>query len=294
MKVNQLLSDVIRGTWLLEPTYLLGFAPQVKKIIEGDVLDIENSTDALVKIIDNRGNVVKADEDGFIDIPENSVAVVSMMGAVIKYGDWCTYGADEISAALEQADKNPNIKGIIFTIDGPGGAVSAIGPFLQFAKTKTKPIVGLADACMSLHYWTACAVCDHIMADNDVSARFGSVGVVSTFRDAQPYWEKQGIKFHEIYPPESANKNEAFRLALEGDYSKIIEEHLSPIAKKFQSAVRTGRPNLVETPGVLNGKTYDADLAIGNGMIDGIGSFSDAMEMVNKLAASNELQRLLL
>lgn len=293
MKVNQLLSDVIRGTWLIEPNYLLGFAPVVQKIISGEELHFTQSTNALIKIIDPSGNVVKPDSEGRTEVPKDSYAMVSMMGAVIKYGDFCTYGADEIVAALEMADNNPRIKGTVFNIDGPGGAVSAIGPFLQFAKTKKKPVVGLADACMSLHYWSAVSVCDHLLADNDVSARFGSVGVVSSFQDAKPYWEEKGIKFHEIYPPESENKNEAFRLALEGKYEMIIEEHLSPIARKFQSAVRVGRPGLKEEKGVLNGKTYDADKALGLGMIDAIGNLSEALEMVDKLRLRSELKSII-
>lgn len=293
MKVNQLLSEVIRGTWLLEPSYLIGFAPQVQKIIAGEDLNFQESTNALIKILDPSGHVVKADSEGRTQVPEGSYAVVSMMGAVIKYGDFCTYGADEIVGALQVADKNPRIRGTVFVLDGPGGAVSAIGPFLQFSKTKTKPIVGLADACMSLHYWAAVSVCDYLMADNDVSARFGSVGVVSSFQDAKPYWEEKGIKFHEIYPPESENKNEAFRLALDGEYDMIREEHLSPIAQKFQAAVRAGRPNLKEEKGVLSGKTYDADKALGLGMIDGIGSLADAMEMINKLELQRELKAII-
>lgn len=293
MKINLLLSDVIRGVWLMEPNYLIGFGPQVQKIIAGEELHFEESTTALTKILDPGGNIIKPDEEGRLEVPRGSYAIVSMLGAVIKYGDWCTYGADEIVEALQSANNNKNIKGIIFDMDGPGGAVSAIGPFLSFAKSKTKPIVGWADACMSLHYWTAVSVCDHIMADNDVSARFGSVGVVSSFRDLKPYWEKQGIVFHEIYPPESDNKNEAFRLALEGKYEMIIKEHLSPIAIKFQSAVRAGRPGLKEEKGVLNGKTYDADKAVGLGMIDSIGTLSDAMAMVDRLVMSKKLQAIL-
>jgi protease-4 len=293
MRVNRLLSEIIRGEWLLNPEYLMGFAPVVQKIISGEELTFQPSTSALMRILDPQGNKVKPDEDGNVLVPEGAFAQVSMMGTVIKYGDFCTYGADEIVAALEKADKNPKIRGTIFVIDGPGGAVSAIGPFLQFAKTKKKPVIGLADACMSLHYWTAVAVCDQILADNDVSARFGSVGVVSSFSDAKPYWEAKGIKFHEIYPPESANKNESFRLALEGKYDKIIEEHLSPIAQKFQAAVRAGRPGLMEEKGVLNGKTYDADKAIGLGMIDGIGSMAMAMDQIRKLEFKQELKRII-
>lgn len=302
MKINPLLSEVIKGIWLLEPSYLIGFAPQVQKIIAGEHIEFNGTTASLVKLYDSSGNLIPGeyltDWSGAIikasfDIPKNSYAVVNMKGPVVKYGDLCTWGADEIVGSLRKVDSIKNIKGIILDTDGPGGAVSAIGPFLQFAKTKTKPIVGLADACMSLHYWAAVSVCDYLMADNDVSARFGSVGVVSSFQDAKPYWEEKGIKFHEIYPPESENKNEAFRLALEGKYDMIIEEHLSPIAQKFQAAVRAGRPNLKEEKGVLNGKTYDADKALGLGMIDGIGSMADALEMINRLELQSELKAII-
>jgi protease-4 len=36
-----------------------------------------------------------------------------MVGPVMKYGDMCTYGAEEIVAALYAADRNHNIIGTI-------------------------------------------------------------------------------------------------------------------------------------------------------------------------------------
>lgn len=282
MKINPLLNDLFRGVWLLEPQWVVGAAPLIDNFLKGKALDIpglETDASAILSIYDENGNQLKPDEDGRIDVPKGSVAMVNMIGAVIKYGDYCTYGADEIVRALQQADDNPNIKFTVFNIDGPGGAVSAIGPFKAFAKTKTKPVIGLADACMSLHYWAALTVCDHLMADNDVSARFGSVGVVSSFMDAQPYWEAKGYKFHEVYPDESPDKNLAFKEALEGNYEKIKTEHLSPIAQKFQAGVKLALPNLKEEKGVLTGKTFDADKALGLGMIHGIGGFKQAMNI---------------
>jgi protease-4 len=293
MKVNRLLSDVLRGEWLIEPHHLLGYAPIIQKIISGEAINFENTTKTLLQVIDKNGQILSKDEDGNIEVPKNSYAVISMMGAVVKYGDFCTYGADEIVRALAQADANPNIMGTIFQIDGPGGAVSAIGPFLQFAKTKTKPVVAIMDAAMSLHYWTAVSVADYLIADNDVSARFGSVGVVSSFVDSRKVMEERGYVFHEIYPDESANKNEDFRLALEGKYDMIKKNHLRPIALKFQGAVRAGRPNLKEEKGVLTGATFDADTSLAYGMIDKIGSFADAMNMVDRLSTGSNLKSIL-
>lgn len=284
MKVNSLLSEVIRGFWLLDVHQIELYAPIVEKIISGEQLEFNpNNTKALLDFVDGNGNALP-EKDGEVLVPKGSFANVYMRGEVIKYGDYCTYGADEIVSALYQAQDQKNSNATIFHVDGPGGSVSAIGPFRQFAKDKTKPVIGLADQALSLHQWAAAEVCDYIIADNDVSARFGSIGIESNFVDAQPYYEKMGYKFHVIHPEESKHKNEAFQLARKGDYKMIKEEILSPMAIKFQQAIRDKRPNLKEELGVLTGKTFDADRALGIGLIDAIGSYKDALEMARRLA----------
>lgn len=283
MKVNPLLSEIYKGLWLLDHHSISSFGPIISKILAGDEVIFQNTGAALMQIKDRNGKRVLAEEDGGYVIEPQSVAHVYMNGPILKNGDLCTYGADEIVAALRFADEAKNIKGTVFHIDGPGGSVSAIGPFRAFAKEKKKPIVGLIDAAYSAHYWAACAVCDLMLADNDVSFGVGSVGVVLSFADTKPVLEKQGYVFHEIYPEESKHKNEAFAMALKGDYKLIREEHLAPLALKFQAAVRQGRPGLVEAEGVLTGKTFGFEKAMEYNMIDGIASVAEAVERIDLL-----------
>jgi len=141
--------------------------------------------------------------------------------------------------------------------------------------------------CCSAHLYAAVSCFDHLMAANNISATIGSIGVVLSFVDNRTYLEKLGYKFHEIYPEESANKNEAFKLAMEGKYDMIKEEMLSPMARKFQNDVRAARPNLKEAPGVLTGKTFGADKALEVGLIDSIGSFKQAMSMALMMSEMN-------
>lgn len=285
MRVDRMLMDVMRSDWLISQEGFFSYAPIAHKIITGEALDMQAKTHAIMSVIDDNGKKVNPDQDGMLNAPKGSVAIIDMIGPVMKYGDWCTYGADEIVGALKAADRNPNIIGTVFNIDGPGGSVAAIGGFLDFAKMKTKPVIGIADQCASLHYWAMCAVADFKMADNDVSASFGSVGVMTSFADNRKYLEKLGYEFHEIYPDESEHKNLAWSLALEGKYEMIKAEHLSPLAIKFQNAVRAACPGLKEEIGVLTGKTFGADKALECGMIDAIGSLDLA---INRLHIMSE------
>jgi protease-4 len=278
--------DLNRGQWAMSFEGVLAYMPMMQKIMSGEHVPVIEKTHALMNVVDQNGKPVRADASGMIDAPMGSVAIIDMVGPVMKYGDMCTYGAEEIVAALYAADRNPNIIGTIFNEDGPGGGVNAIGPFMQFAKDKTKPVVAIADECASLHYWAMCAIADYKMADNNVSAAFGSVGVVASFADNRKYLESLGYVFHDIYPKESLHKNQAVQLALQGKYEMITEDHLSPLAIKFQNAVRAACPNLKEEIGVLTGKTFGADLALEYGMIDAIGSLDQAM---NKLHIMSEL-----
>ena len=260
------------------------------KLISGEKIELPNANQepkSLVSYFTENGAPIRLSSEN-TNVPPNSIAVVDMIGAIVKYGDWCTYGADEIVAALFEADRNPNIAAIVLNIDGPGGSVSAIAPFKDFGMRKTKPVVGLYDQCCSAHLYSMLVCSDYVMASNDISAQIGSVGVVLSWRDNKKYLESLGYEFHEVYPDESETKNQAFRLAMEGKYDMIKQEMLSPMAVNFQNAVKAARPNLdLREPGLLTGKTFFTDKAIGLKLVDGMGSLKDAMNMALMLSEMN-------
>jgi len=67
--------------------------------------------------------------------------------------------------------------------------------------------------------------------------------------------------------------------------NQTIKTRLSPLAIKFQDAVKAARPNLkTDYPGALTGKTFYAEEAKEIGFIDGFGNMQDAMDMVKVLA----------
>lgn len=222
--------------------------------------------------------------------PKGSTAIIPIKGAMSKYDTPCAYGAESIGKFILHAASHKNIEAIILDIDSGGGAVNAVAPLIdaiESAKAK-KPVLAYCDTAASAAYWIAVS-CDKIILSNDISAQVGSIGVMVSFSDMRGYWEAQGVKFHTIYAPESTHKNQAFELALKGDYDLIKTELLSPMAKQFQAAVKKNRPGIdLKQEGIIAGRMFFARDAFKYGMVDGIGTIEQALNIAATLADQNK------
>jgi protease-4 len=210
---------------------------------------------------------------------KDQVAVISMIGEMTKYNSWCSLGAQGYVNEILSAQNNPDIKGIILKIDGPGGNADAIAEFDNIKNLITKPVVALVDKAYSLHYWVAAMFGDKIMMNNNITAGVGSIGAMLSFN-------KPKDEIIMIRPEESADKNQEYLDALEGNYEKI-QAKLSVLAQKFQNGVKLARPNVEES--ALSGKTYFAEEAIQLGLADEMGSLESAY---NWIIAKSEINKL--
>jgi protease-4 len=241
---------------------------------------------------------VFAGTESFDKAPQGSTAIIPLKGTMLKYGTMCTYGTEEIGAQILEAGSHRNISGIVLDIDSGGGTIDAVGPMVQaimkIRSEAKKPVVASCDLAASAAYWVA-SVCTRIVANNNISAEFGSIGVMMSFCDVQPFYEKEGYKFHSIYAPESNYKNRPLNLALEGKYEEIQNEELSPLAVSFQDAIKANRGSKLklDTPGLLNGRMFFANNNKENslnakevGLIDEMGNLDLAVRLVRDLAKS--------
>lgn len=280
-----LISQVLRGYWMLLPEEVIANSIIVGNLLSGNHnLDISKSK--LSATIPIAENVDGSNTPGFSQAKKNSTAIISMSGTMVKYGTECAYGTEEIAAMIKQAVNSGNISTIVFSLDSGGGSVDSIPPLaeaIEYSRSKGVPVVAFCDTCASACYWIA-SCCDRIVASNELSSRFGSIGVMCSFADAKPAYEQMGYKFHEIYSDFSDHKNESFNLALEGKYEMIKTEELNPLAQKFQETVKNNRPNLkAETPGVLSGKMFWAKQALEIGLIDDIGNIEKAVKLSREI-----------
>ena len=196
-----LLSQVYRGLWAVKPEIALSQGATVQQILNRDWTGMDQTEDLNdprrraqlpVAVITAGGNIMA--NSPFDKAPSGSIVVMPVKGTMLKYGTMCTYGTEEIAAKLDEAYSHKNVSGIILDIDSGGGAVDAVAPLVQSIRKSIaagKPVVASCDLAASAAYWTASA-CSRIIANNDISAEFGSIGVMMSFHDMKPYYEKEG------------------------------------------------------------------------------------------------------
>jgi protease-4 len=289
MKIALLVSDIYRSVWAIEPRLALSYGPLIADILGGKSIDTNIVRDDLeVSAISDNGEKYNQ----FADAPKGSVAIIPLKGVMRKYGGLCSYGTEEIASVMMDAVTSRNIDAIVMDVDSGGGAVDAISPLVESIKKAHeagKPVVALCDLAASAAYYVA-SECDSIIASNDISSEFGSIGVVASFMDMKPYYEKMGVKLHTVYAPESTHKNLPLETALAegGDYSLLKSEVLSPLAKKFMDTVKKNRADTLnhDAEGILNGKMFYAKDALKVGLADKIGNMDVALKEARKLATA--------
>lgn len=291
MKFSKTLSQIYRGKWFIRPDDALSLIQDegirnlmLGKLASEDSFEFERKP-LPIMIVSANDEKMMLENNIFDHAPKGSTAIIPLKGTMMKYSTMCSYGCEEIAEQISLASNHKNISEIVLDIDSGGGAVDAVAPLVKSINESRKTIIASADLCCSAAQWTASA-CKRTVANNNISAEFGSIGVMMSFWDVKPYYEKMGYKFHEIYSNESTYKNEAFRKAMEGEYDLIKEEELDPLARKFQATIRQYRGSkLVESdPGILKGKTFYADYALKYGLIDHIGTIETAVEIARKIS----------
>jgi ClpP class serine protease len=145
----------------------------------------------------------------------------------------------------------------------------------------TKPVVAWIDGMSASAAYYINSYCSHIMA----SRATDQVGCIGTLIQLQGYPKfaklDDGSVVARIYADAAAEKNDEYEAALEGNFTLIKERILNPHNEQFVSDVKTNRSVVLDEQ--LKGRTYNAGDVVGT-LIDSIGSFNDAVELVISLA----------
>lgn len=189
------------------------------------------------------------------------VSVLTIDGPITRNGGGCSYGSIDHRNMMIKAANHPLCRGHIFIINTPGGSAWAKNDYEQainYARSQGQPVIAFIDGmCASAGMYLA-SLCDerYYMHPKD---EIGCIGVMASF-----YTQADGSKnqftdetYHELYDPESFDKNREFRdLANDGDSEKLVKE-LGELGVEFRADVKKACPAAKDEH--LHGKVFDAE-----------------------------------
>ena len=189
------------------------------------------------------------------------VSVLTVDGPITRNGGGCSYGSIDHRNMMIKAANHPLCRGHIFIINTPGGSAWAKNDYEQainYARKLGQPVIAFIDGmCASAGMYLA-SLCDerYYMHPKD---EIGCIGVMASF-----YTQADGSKnqftdetYHELYDPESFDKNREFRdIANDGDSEKLVKE-LAELGAEFRADVKKVCPAAKDEH--LHGKVFDAE-----------------------------------
>lgn len=280
----QLISAILRGKWLLEPNFAVTQGSVIASVLNRKTEVEEQEPDEFSAYAVSAQNITGVRYSwyrGFDKAPPKSVAVVSVSGPLMKEDQFCgPIGMATIGQIIKEAENHANIDAIVLSIDSPGGTVDGTETLANIVKSTQKPIVTFVDGLMaSAALWIGSSA-DEIIASTDTD-EIGSVGVLMSFADIQPYWEKKGVKFHTITASTSPEKVKMWEDLREGKYDTYIKDILDPLDEKFMNVIKENRPGVEDQH--LTGKVFFARDVMGV-FVDSIGTIEEAILRAYELA----------
>ncbi|MFC4261936.1 S49 family peptidase [Ferruginibacter yonginensis] len=291
-------SALLRGAFLIERQYAASQLPLVLSMIRGNMeehqpvaLTSRQQTPKRVLVKSAAANKVT---NVFVlnpyqspeRLPYDSIAMVNIIGPVLKYGDICSYGTNQINDLIQRLSLSDRVVGIILNIDSPGGQADGTGMLYDTirAANKTKPVVSLIQDGMaaSAGYWIAAG--GREIYCTQATDMFGSIGAYTTLYDFTEYFANEGIKIFEIYAPQSPDKNKDYYDALAGN-DAAIKNKLAFLVDQFKASVTASRGPRLKAKGdePFTGKMYNAKEAKSMGLIDGIKPLSGVVDRITQL-----------
>ncbi len=191
-----------------------------------------------------------------------------------------------ITAHLEKAKKDDDIRAVLLKIDSPGGTVTASDllyhEIMSYKEeTGNKVAAVFMDLAASGGYYIALAA-DRIMAHP--TSVTGSVGVIFLRPGVSGLMEKVGLDMRLNKSGKNKDMLSPFREATPEE-TRILQDLVNRLAQRFFDLVKKHRnPTAAQFDDIASARIFLAPDALALGLIDEIGYLSDAVDRTRAMA----------
>ena len=205
---------------------------------------------------------------------QDQIAVITINGVVTYDSSNSTKiftSASQIENAINEANKDPNVKAIVLDINSKGGSEAASREIAEVIKKSSKPVIAyIGDKGLDESYLIASSA-DSIVASS--SSSIGGIGI--SYIDSQKYSRENltGVYNEEYLKLKKSNETDPDNLIngqkmIDQDYTQFIKE----IAEN-----RDLEPNYLSK--LAFGKKYNGNEAKNLGLVDEIGNKNKAIKL---------------
>jgi protease IV len=202
-----------------------------------------------------------------------------------------TISEDErLMALLKDAGEDEAVKGVILTIDSPGGTTAGGEAIYESVRVlaKKKPVVAQVGTLAASAGYMIAAAADHIVARK--SSIVGSIGVLFQYPDISELLNKAGVKVEAIKSSPLKAEPNFFTPASE-EAKSMIRRMILDSYDWFVGIVDERRPlDRTQTLALADGSVFTGRQALQNKLIDSIGGEEKAIEWLGGKGVDKELK----
>lgn len=186
------------------------------------------------------------------------------------YGCDTYTSSEEVTALIDQAAGNDDVRAVLLEIDSLGGSPVAAEEIAHALKTLGKPSVawirGYGD---SAAYWVASAAGTIVASEN---SDVGSIGVTSSYIDYAEQNRDQGLTYNQLVSGKYKDMGTTDR-ALTYEERALIQRDLDIVHENFIRAVSENRKlSLDAVRALADGSTMLGKMAKEKGLVDVLGT----------------------
>ncbi len=228
--------------------------------------------------------------DGIMTKFRDHIQVVRLTGMIIDKADGSIFtssagSSNSVLKELRKALKSKKVKAVLLRVNSPGGTVpmsQEIHEAILQLKEKGKPVVvSMGDVAASGGYYIACAA-DKIVANPGTLT--GSIGVIINLMNLKGLTDKVGLEPEVIKSGVFKDIASPYRKMTREEHD-ILQALIMDSYDQFTTAVANGRKMPIEkVRTIADGRIYSGRQALKLGLVDELGSYTDALALLQKIS----------
>ncbi len=223
----------------------------------------------------------------FFSIPYGNIAVIEIHGFISSSGATLlgepAIKAQDVIELITLANANPIIEGLILDINSPGGSAVPSALIMEAVLNFSKPVVAyIRDSGTSGAYLIASAA-NKIVAHN--YSVIGAIGIaLNPYLEFSGLMEDYNVTYINLSYPEHKDVGAPYREMSELEYNWSINKLIRLYDSFLSSASENRNMTIEELRPYANGSYYIGVEGLEYGLIDAIGSFNDAKDLLISIA----------